>query len=140
MKEGDIVLIDLLQSDGNLKLRPALILKKLPKYNDFLVCGISTQLHQYIKNDDEILDGNDTHFHHTGLYKTSLVRLFFWPLLKRKRLRVQLERLHQPCIKTYLKDWLNSLLVVRVYRGKRNANVRFLLLKIYGKGRIFYFV
>lgn len=48
MKEGDIVLVDLPQSAGGSKLRPALILKQLPQYNDFLVCGISTQINQYI--------------------------------------------------------------------------------------------
>ncbi len=63
--------------NGNYKLRPALILKVLPKYNDFLVCGISTQINQYIKDFDEILDEQDIYFHETGLHKTSLIRLFF---------------------------------------------------------------
>jgi hypothetical protein len=53
MKAGNIVLVDFPQSDGRSKLRPVLILKLLPKYNDFLVCGISTQLNQYIKDFDE---------------------------------------------------------------------------------------
>ena len=56
MKEGNIVLVDLPQSGGGSKLRPALILRQLPKYNDFLVCGISTQINQYIKELDEILN------------------------------------------------------------------------------------
>ncbi len=77
MKEGDIVLINLLQSDGSYKIRPALILKLLPKYNDFLVCGISTQIHQYIKDLDEMLDENKTNFSATGLRQTSLIRLSF---------------------------------------------------------------
>jgi mRNA interferase MazF len=77
MKEGDIVLINLPQSGGGSKLRPALILKQLPKYNDFLVCGISTQINQYIKDVDEVLDENDINFKQTGLHKTSLVRIFF---------------------------------------------------------------
>ena len=42
MKEGDIALVELIQSDGSSKLRPVLLLKILPKYNDYLVCGIST--------------------------------------------------------------------------------------------------
>ncbi len=77
MKEGDIVLIDLPQSGGGSKLRPALILKRLPKYNDFLVCGISTQISQYIKDVDEILNENDIIFTQTGLHKTSVIRIFF---------------------------------------------------------------
>ncbi len=76
MREGDIVLIDLPQSGGGSKLRPALILKQLPKYNDFLVCGISTQVHQYIKEFDEILNELDVDFKQTGLYRTSVIRIF----------------------------------------------------------------
>ena len=77
MKEGDIVLIDFQQSGGGSKLRPALILKQLPKYNDFLVCGISTQINQNIKDADEILSEDDINFNQTGLHKTSVIRIFF---------------------------------------------------------------
>lgn len=77
MKEGDIVLIDLPQSGGGSKLRPALILKQLPKYNDFLVCGISTHTNRYIKDIDEILNQEGVDFKQTGLHKTSLVRILF---------------------------------------------------------------
>ncbi len=77
MKEGDIVLIDLPQSGGGSKSRPALILKQLPKYNDFLFCGISTQINQYIKEFDEILNDQDVDFKQTGLRKTSVIRIFF---------------------------------------------------------------
>lgn len=77
MQAGNIALVEMPQSDGNYKLRPALILKELPKYNDFLVCGISTQISQYIKSFDEILNESDSFFKETGLRKTSLIRLFF---------------------------------------------------------------
>lgn len=43
MKEGQIVLASLPQSNGNYKLRPVLLLKRLPGYGDFLVCGVFTQ-------------------------------------------------------------------------------------------------
>jgi mRNA interferase MazF len=77
MKEGDIVLVRLPQSDGNYKTRPALILKILPKYNDVLVCGISSQFVQEMKGLDEILDERNDYFLETGLRQTSLVRLLF---------------------------------------------------------------
>jgi mRNA interferase MazF len=50
MKECNIVLTPVPQANGGIKNRPALILKEMPKYQDFLVCGISTQLKQYIAN------------------------------------------------------------------------------------------
>lgn len=48
MSPGDVVLIRLPQFAGGVpKLRPALVLCHLPgSYQNVLVCGISTQLHQ----------------------------------------------------------------------------------------------
>lgn len=77
MHESNIVLIDLPQADGGSKVRPALILKRLPKYQDFLVCGISTQIHQFIEDYDVIINDDDRYFDKTGLHKTSIIRLFF---------------------------------------------------------------
>ena len=44
MKEGDVVLTPIPQADGMIKNRPAIILREMPPYKDFLVCGVSTQL------------------------------------------------------------------------------------------------
>ncbi len=43
------------QSDGERKPRPVLLLRKMPGYGDYLVCGISTQLRQAVAGFDEIL-------------------------------------------------------------------------------------
>jgi len=42
MKEGAIVLTPLPQSDGKIKNRPAVVLREMPLFGDFLVCGVST--------------------------------------------------------------------------------------------------
>jgi len=42
VKEADVILTPLPQADGPPKNRPALILRGLPPFGDFLVCGIST--------------------------------------------------------------------------------------------------
>jgi mRNA interferase MazF len=56
MKEADIVLTPILQADGKTKNRPALILREMPRFKDFLVCGISTQLHsRLLKNPSDYL-------------------------------------------------------------------------------------
>ena len=44
MKEGDIVLALLPQSDGRGKYRPAVVLRRMPGFHDLLVCGVSAQL------------------------------------------------------------------------------------------------
>ncbi len=77
MQESNIVLIDFPQPDGKSKVRPALILKRLPQFQDFLVCGISTQVHQIIKDFDVIIDERERFFANTGLHKTSIIRIFF---------------------------------------------------------------
>ena len=77
MKPGDIVLISLPQSDKKIKKRPVLLLKKMPGFGDWLVCGISTQLHQYIPNFDVIIDRNHPDFKPSGLLAPSVVRLTF---------------------------------------------------------------
>jgi len=78
MKERDVVLTALPQADGKTKLRPVLLLRQLPlPYNDFLVCGISTQLHQMIKGFDELISTPDDDFKISGLIQESIIRLSF---------------------------------------------------------------
>jgi mRNA interferase MazF len=75
MKEGDIILASILTSEGKFKKRPSLILKILPKYGDLLLCGISTQLNQYILDFDLMLDMKSENFSISGLVKESIIRL-----------------------------------------------------------------
>jgi mRNA interferase MazF len=77
MKETDVVLALLPQSDGALKRRPALILRQMPPFRDYLLCGISTRLHQQVKNFDEIISPDDNDFSSSGLVGVSLIRLGF---------------------------------------------------------------
>jgi mRNA interferase MazF len=86
MKEGDVVLTPVPQSDGAIKNRPAVILREIPPYKDFLVCGISTQLSQRVQGFDEIISSEDTDFISSGLRTTSLIRLGFLALLPRSRI------------------------------------------------------
>jgi mRNA interferase MazF len=50
--EGDISLVTLPQADGLIKPRPAVLLRQMPPFGDWLVCGISTQLHQRVADLD----------------------------------------------------------------------------------------
>lgn len=79
MNAGDVVLIRLPQFAGGVpKLRPALVLSHLPgPYQNILICGISTQLHQRQVNWDELLQPTDTDFAASGLHRTSVIRLSY---------------------------------------------------------------
>lgn len=77
MKQGDICLTSLQQADGETKLRPVLLITKLPGYGDWLVCGISSQLNKLVDDWDVLLEKEDPTFKETGLKKSSIVRLSF---------------------------------------------------------------
>ena len=111
MKEGDVILTPVPQDDGALKNRPAIILREMPPYQDFLVCGISTQLHQQVKDFDEIISHSDIDFSSSGLRSASLIRLGFLAVLPRNSIigsigSISTER-HKRLLKT-LRDHLTK--------------------------------
>ena len=81
MKEGDVVLTPIPQADGRIKSRPVIILRELPFYRDFLVCGVSTQLKHYVKGFDGIISPSDPDFNMSGLLTESVIRLGFLAVL-----------------------------------------------------------
>ena len=81
MKEGDVVLTPLPQADGQIKNRPAIILREMPPYGDFLVCGVSAQLHQEVAGFDDPIRPGDAEFTTSGLKGPSLIRLGFLAVL-----------------------------------------------------------
>jgi mRNA interferase MazF len=83
MNEGDVILTPMPQADGNVKNRPAVMLREMPLYGDMLVCGVSTQLHHYVEDFDEVIAPTDADFTSSGLVTTSLIRLGFLALLPR---------------------------------------------------------
>jgi mRNA interferase MazF len=84
MKQGDVVLTAVPQANGLLKNRPAIVLRELPPYGDFLVCGVSSQLHQRVKDFDEIISLSNPDFTSSGLRSESLIRLGFLAVLPLK--------------------------------------------------------
>lgn len=86
MTEADIILTPLTQADGVVKNRPALLLRELPPFGDFLVCGVSTQLHQAVPEFDELIVKADPDFPTSGLVAESLIRLGFLAVLPRQRI------------------------------------------------------
>ena len=81
MTEGDVVLTPLPQADGRTKPRPAILLRQVPPFNDWLVCGVSTQLHHEVVGFDEVIELSHTDFAGSGLKAPSLIRLGFLAVL-----------------------------------------------------------
>jgi len=76
IQEGQIVLFTFPQTDQlEGKLRPALVLRSLPgSHDDWLICMISTRLHQEVPELDEVVRESDPDFLLTGLKSASLIR------------------------------------------------------------------
>jgi mRNA interferase MazF len=77
MIEGDVVITPLPQADGQLKNRPAVVLRTMPPFGDLLVCGVSSQLHLAVKDFDEVIDPQQADYSASGLKTGSVIRLGF---------------------------------------------------------------
>ena len=77
MREGGVIVVPMLQSDGTIKSRPVVILREMPPFGDLLVCGVSTQLHQFAPDFDELIMRSDSDFATSGLMAESVIRLGF---------------------------------------------------------------
>ena len=86
MREGAVILTPLPQADGERKPRPALLLRELPPFGDYLTCGISTQLHQAVPQFDEVISKTDADFGESGLLSSSIIRLGFLAVLPSQRI------------------------------------------------------
>lgn len=112
-RAGQVVVFRFPQTDlVRGKLRPALILDKLPsKHDDWLVCMISTQLTQQIEGFDEFIRAGDTDFEGSGLKSASLIRLGRLAVVEGKMLigatgEIDVEQLAR--LKLNLANWLTK--------------------------------
>jgi mRNA interferase MazF len=81
MTEGDVALTPLPQADGRSKPRPAILLRQMPPFGDWLICGVSTQLHQQVAGFDDLIESAHSDFRQSGLKAPSLIRLGFLVVL-----------------------------------------------------------
>ena len=84
MTEGDVVLTPVPQANGQIKNRPAIVLREMRPYGDLLVCGVGTQLSQRVPGFDEVILPADADFAASGLVSASLIRLGFLAIVPRR--------------------------------------------------------
>jgi len=75
---GQVALLRFPQSDLSAgKPRPVLLIVRVPggRYEDWLVCMLTTQLHQALPGFDEILDESQPDFVESGVRVRSLIRI-----------------------------------------------------------------
>lgn len=111
ISEGQIVIFTFPQTGlASGKLRPALVLRALPgAFNDWLICMISTSLHQEVPGLDEVIDRTDMDFAKSGLKDSSLVRVSRLAVVSANLLRgtignLSIDRLNR--IRSRLAEWI----------------------------------
>jgi len=87
MKDGDLALTALPQRDGATKDRPVLVLRRIPPFDDLLVCGVSSQTDQLAPELDELITPNEPDFRTSGLKAPSLIRLGFLATLPQSAIK-----------------------------------------------------
>jgi mRNA interferase MazF len=110
-KAGQVVLFHFPRTDlENGKLRPALLLGKLPgQYDDWLMCMISTQLRHRVEGFDEVVYEDDADFAASGLKAMSLIRVGRLAVAKGDRVYGTIGQIATPrleSIRNRLADWL----------------------------------
>jgi mRNA interferase MazF len=93
VSEGDIVVARLPQADGGSKLRPVVLLRELPGFGDYLVCGVSSQVRHAVEGFDVVIEEGDEAFEGTGLRVSSVLRLAFMAVVPVDRMKSKLGRL-----------------------------------------------
>ena len=94
------------------KLRPALLLSKLPgEYDDWLICMISSQTRHYIEAFDELMKEDDGDFEESGLKVASVIRVGRLAVVSGEILlgaigQISDERLGR--VKKHLAEWLSE--------------------------------
>ena len=81
MNEGAVVLTPLPQANGQVKNRPAIVLRRMPPFGDLLVCGVSTQLQHQVVGFDDLIEPIHQDYSTSGLKAPSLIRLGFLAVL-----------------------------------------------------------
>lgn len=113
IEEGQIVLFRFPQTDlREGKLRPALVIRKVPdEYDDWLICMISSRLHQKHTELDEVIGPEDKDFRDSGLKTTSVIRASRLAVIEREILlgkigNITPERLQR--IKDKISKWIKG--------------------------------
>ncbi|MDX2304527.1 MAG: type II toxin-antitoxin system PemK/MazF family toxin [Microscillaceae bacterium] len=109
MNVGDIAKARLQQADGSYKLRPVLLLKQMPPFQDWLVCGISTQLRQFVVDFDILMDNTHPDFALSGLIAPSIIRLGFMAVLPDSIIQGTIGRISAETYQTLLQNLINHL-------------------------------
>ncbi|HYV94742.1 MAG TPA: type II toxin-antitoxin system PemK/MazF family toxin [Chitinophagales bacterium] len=109
MEVGTIVKAAFLQADRQIKIRPAVIIKLIPPYNDFLICAISTQTHLFVEGLDIRIEKHSADFTSSGLLQESIIRVGMLASVPKNMLQGAIGKTSQPMCEQILRQLRNFI-------------------------------
>lgn len=100
-----------LQGDAQVKWRPAILLKAVPPFNDWLICAVSSQTQRFQPQLDVLLDPTHPDFRATGLSYPSIVRTAHLATIPKQQVEGRIGRLSLATLatlRTNLSIWITS--------------------------------
>ncbi|MFZ1694265.1 MAG: type II toxin-antitoxin system PemK/MazF family toxin [Flavobacteriales bacterium] len=110
MEAGDVIRWAFVQADGRIKLRPAVLVKSVPPFNDWVICAVSSQLQRYQVQLDVLLDASHPDFRRSGLSFPSVVRCAQLATIPAQQIEGRIGRLSEATITSIqqqLGQWLS---------------------------------
>jgi mRNA interferase MazF len=107
MKQGSIVKVAFPQADGKIKPRPAIILKEVAPYGDWLICAISSKSHLEIKKLDIVIDFQHPDFKTWGLNYPGIIRVAYLSTIPENIIEGTIGKVSEQTVKTILNNLLD---------------------------------
>lgn len=76
----------------------------MPAFDDYLLCGISSQLNQQIKDFDHVIDIHHNDFQQSGLKQSSLIRMSFLAVINSGKIAGKIGSISDDRYKTILNN------------------------------------
>jgi mRNA interferase MazF len=93
VEAGDVIRWAFVQADGKSKLRPAVLLKQVPPFNDWIICAVSSQLHRFQPGLDILLDAQHPDLARAGLPFASIIRTGYLTTIPQQQIEGVLGRI-----------------------------------------------
>ena len=109
MKPGDVVTLAVRQADGQRKLRPAVLVKRVPPFDDWMVAPLSTQLRHVVQGVDMLIPSSHADYGSMGLRSESIIRVTQLQLVEGREIGGTIGLMRPQTFRQLLKqfsDWL----------------------------------
>lgn len=111
MTAGSVVVTSIIQSNNENKMRPTVLLKQIPPYNDWLVCPVSSKTHNLVPGLDLLIKEEDEDFKTMSLQAPSIIRIGKLQAIPEKTIRAEIGRVTDRTYTTMIEQlvtWLKK--------------------------------